>query len=66
MGVYWWVYSDGRQQYGVKPLTADFVNELYVRVYNTLFNGTGKVSKTRATGWTEPLFRKDMHCSHSI
>ena len=35
------VYSDGQQQYGIKPLTADFTNELY----NTLFSGTGKVFK---------------------
>jgi len=39
------VYSDGQQQYGIKPLTTDFANELYVRAYNTLFSGTGKVFK---------------------
>ena len=39
------VYSDGQQQYGIKPLTADFTNGLYVRAYNTLFSGTGKVFK---------------------
>jgi len=39
------VYSDGQQQYSIKPLTTDFANELYVRAYNTLFSGTGKVFK---------------------
>lgn len=39
------VYSDGQQQYGIKPLTTDFANELYVRPYNTMFSGTGKVFK---------------------
>ena len=37
------VYSDGQQQYGIKPLTTDFANELYVRPYNTMFSGTGKI-----------------------
>jgi len=30
------VYSDRQQHYGIKPLTTDFANELYVRAYNTL------------------------------
>jgi len=37
------VYSDGQQQYGIKPLTTDFTDGLYVRAYNTLFRGTGKI-----------------------
>jgi len=37
------VYSDGEQQYGIKPLATDYANQLYVRAYNTLFSGTGKV-----------------------
>jgi len=30
------VYSDGQQQYGIKPLTTDFANELYVRADKTV------------------------------
>jgi len=39
------VYSDGQQQYGIKPLTTDFANAFYVRPNNTMFSGTGKVFK---------------------
>ena len=39
------VYSDGQQQYGMKPLTTDFTNNLYVRGFNTLFSGIGKLFK---------------------
>ena len=37
------VYSYGQQQHGMKPLTTDFVHSLYIRGFNTLFSGTGKV-----------------------
>jgi len=37
------VYSDGQQQHGIKPLTIDFDHSLYVREFNTLFSGAGKV-----------------------
>ena len=37
------VYSDGQQQHGIKPLTTDFQRSLYVRGFNTLFSGTGKL-----------------------
>jgi len=39
------VYFDGQQQYGIKPLTTNFTDGLYVRAYNTLFSGTGKLFK---------------------
>jgi len=34
------VYTDGQQQYSMKPLSKDFINSLYIRAYNTLFSGT--------------------------
>ena len=37
------VYSDRQQQHGIKPLTTDFERSMYVRGFNTLFSGTGKV-----------------------
>jgi len=37
------VYSDGQQQHGIKPLTTDFERSLFVRGFNTLFSGTGKL-----------------------
>jgi len=52
------VYSDGQQQYGIKPLTADFTNELYVRAYNTLFSGTGKVFKDEGNALDRTAFSK--------
>jgi len=36
------IYSDGQQQYGIKPLTMNFEDHQYVRAYQTLFTGTGK------------------------
>jgi len=39
------VYSDGQQQYGIKHLTTDYTDSLYIRAYNTLFAGTGKLFK---------------------
>ena len=52
------VYSDGQQQYGIKPLTTDFANELYVRAYNTLFSGTGKVFKDEGNAMDRTTFSK--------
>jgi len=37
------VYSDGQQQHGIKPLALDIANQLFVRRFNTLFSGTGKL-----------------------
>ena len=39
------MYCDGQQQYGMKPLTTDFTSNLYVRGFNTLFSGIGKLFK---------------------
>ena len=38
------VYTDGQQHgQGIKPPKIDCANSLYVRAYNTLFGGTGKL-----------------------
>jgi len=50
------VYSDGQQQYGIKPLTTDYANSLYIRAYNTLFSGTGKVFKDEGNGISRASF----------
>jgi len=52
------VYSDWQQQYGIKPLTTDFANDLYVRAYNTLFSGNGKVFKDEGNGLDRISFSK--------
>jgi len=44
------VYSDGEQQYGIKPLATDYTDSLYIRAFNTLFAGTGKLFKDEASG----------------
>jgi len=56
------VYSDGLQQYGMKPLTTDFTNSLYVRAFNILFSGTGKVFKDE--GGHHSL--RDMRCTPDL
>ena len=50
------VYSDGQQQYGMKPLSTDFTNSLYIRAFNTLFSGTGKVFKDEGNGISRTAF----------
>jgi len=50
------VYTDGQQQYGMKPLSTDFTNALYIRAYNTLFSGTGKVFKDEGNGISRTAF----------
>jgi len=52
------VYSDGHQQYGIKPLTTDFTSGLYVRAYNTLFSGTGKLFKDEGNALDRTTFSK--------
>ena len=39
------IYLDGQQQHGIKPLQTDYANGQYIRAYNTLFSGTGKIFK---------------------
>jgi len=40
------------------PLTTDFANDVYVRAYNTLFNGMGKVLKDERNGLDRTSFSK--------
>jgi len=37
------LYLDGQQQHAVMPIQPDFANEQYIRAYNTVFVGTGKL-----------------------
>jgi len=37
------VYTDGQVGQNIKPLKVDYRNHLYVRAFNTLFSGTGKL-----------------------
>ena len=49
------LYLDGQQQHAVRPIEPNFVDGQYIRAYNTIFAGTGKL------GSDEGLFisRKD-------
>ena len=38
------IYLDGHQQHTLKPIQPDFGAGLFVRAYNTLFSGTGKLN----------------------
>jgi len=50
------VYSDGQQQHGIKPLALDFTNGLFVRGFNTLFSGTGKLFRDKGNSLTRSYF----------
>ena len=50
------MYTDGQQQYGIKPMTTDFANELYMSAYNMLFSGTGKLFKHDDNGLERTSF----------
>jgi len=50
------VYTNGQQQYGMQPLSTDFTNSLYIRAYNTLFSGTGKIFKDEGNGISRTAF----------
>jgi len=50
------VYSDGQQQHGIKPLALDFANQLFVRGFNTLFSGTGKLFRDEENSLTRGYF----------
>jgi len=38
------LYLDGQQQHAVRPIQPDFTNGQYIRAYNTMFAGTGKLN----------------------
>ena len=37
------LYLDGQQQEGIKPMELNYADSHYIRAYNTLFSGTGKI-----------------------
>ena len=39
------VYLDGQQQHAVRPIQPNYGDSLYIRAYNSLFGGTGKLCK---------------------
>jgi len=39
------VYLDSQQQHAVRPVQPDYEHGLYIRAYNSMFAGTGKVCK---------------------
>ena len=44
------LYLDGHQQHTLKPVQPDFAAGLFVRAYNTLFAGTGKLNSVEGIG----------------
>ena len=56
------VYLDGQQQHGVRPIEPNFAGEQYIRAYNTVFSGTGKL------GTDEGLFidREDFGSGYAL
>ena len=39
------LYLDGQQQDGIKPMELNYTDSRYIRAYNTLFSGTGKICR---------------------
>jgi len=39
------LYLDGQQQGGIKPMELNYADSHYIRAYNTLFSGTGKICR---------------------
>jgi len=39
------LYLDGQQQHAIRPIQPDYEHELYIRAYDSLFAGTGKLCK---------------------
>ena len=39
------LYLDGQQQDGIKPMELNYTDSHYIRAYNTLFSGTGKICR---------------------
>jgi len=50
------MYSDGQQQYGMKLLTTDFTNNLYLIGFNTLFSGIGKLFRDEGNAISRESF----------
>ena len=38
------LYLDGQQQHAVRPIQPNFADRQYIRAYNTMFSGTGKLN----------------------
>ena len=56
------VYLDGQQQHALKPIQPDFGEELFVRAYNTLFSGTGKLNNDEGIA----ISRKDYDSGYTL
>jgi len=39
------LYLDGQQQHTIRPIQPDYEHGLYIRAYDSLFAGTGKLCK---------------------
>ena len=39
------LYLDGQQQHAIRPIQPDYENGLYIRAYDSMFAGTGKLCK---------------------
>ena len=46
------IYLDGHQQHTLKPIQPDFTAGQFVRAYNSLFSGTGKLNSDEGIGIT--------------
>jgi len=52
------LYLDGHQQHAVRPIQPDYGNNLYIRAYESLFAGTGKLcTDARITITDTPCMR---------
>jgi len=40
------LYLDGQQQHAIRPIQLDYERRLYIRAYDSMFAGTGKLCKS--------------------
>jgi len=52
------VYLDGQQQHAARPVQPDYGHGLYIRDYNSMFAGTGKLCKDEGLHYSRRLFRR--------
>jgi len=60
------VYLDGQQQHAVRPVQPDYEHGLYIRAYNSMFAGTGKLCKDEGLYISREAIPLDTLCTRSI
>jgi len=60
------LYLDGQQQDGIKPIELNYAGSHYIRAYNALFSGTGKICRDEGITIDRNDYANAMRCTRSI